>query len=111
MSSSRAHALADEPFENEDTMARHPVGNARAASRGERSYTANAAPVSTTTLEPISARESPDAALPHDRDESVGMTGGVQSALVQQAARDLKRCIRDTSRAPESDDAYRTLKK
>lgn len=39
------------------------------------------------------------------------MTGGVQSSRVQQGARDLKRGIQDTSRAPETDDAYKKLKK
>jgi hypothetical protein len=50
-------------------------------------------------------------ALPHERDESTNMTGGVQSKLVQQGARDLKRGLEDTSRAPEADRAYKKLKK
>jgi hypothetical protein len=40
-----------------------------------------------------------------------GMTGGVQSPVVQQGARDLKRGLQDTSRAPEAEAAYRKLKK
>lgn len=50
-------------------------------------------------------------ALPHERDESTDMTGGVQSEVVQQGARDLKRGLEDTSRAPEADRAYKKLKK
>lgn len=49
--------------------------------------------------------------LPHERDESAGMTGGVPSEVVQQGARDLKRGLEDTSRAPEADQAYKKLKK
>lgn len=50
-------------------------------------------------------------ALPHERDESTSMTGGVPSTAVQQGARDLKRGLEDTSRAPEADRAYKKLKK
>lgn len=49
--------------------------------------------------------------LPHERDEGAGMTGGVPSARVQQAQRDVKRGVQDTSRAPEADIAYRKLTK
>lgn len=49
--------------------------------------------------------------LPHERDQSAGMTGGEPSARVQQGQRDLKRGLQDTSRAPEADTAYRQLKK
>ena len=49
--------------------------------------------------------------MPNDRDEKVGMTGGIPSPVVQQGARDLKRSVQDTSRAPEADAAYTKLKK
>ncbi|KNZ30804.1 MAG: hypothetical protein AD742_21005 [Methylibium sp. NZG] len=49
--------------------------------------------------------------LPHERDEKVGMTGGIPSAVAQQGARDVKRGLQDTSRAPEADAAYAKLKK
>lgn len=49
-------------------------------------------------------------ALPHERDEKVGMTGGIGSPVVQQAARDLKRGIQDTSKSVETDVAYAKLK-
>jgi phosphoribosylanthranilate isomerase len=48
--------------------------------------------------------------MPHERDEQVGMTGGVASPMVEQAARDLKRGIKDTSRSVEADAAYKKLK-
>lgn len=49
-------------------------------------------------------------ALPSERDEKVGMTGGVQSELIQQGALDLKRGIQDTGRATEADAAYKKQK-
>ncbi len=49
--------------------------------------------------------------LPHERDESSRMTGGVPSKVVQQGARDLNRGLEDTSRSPEADRAYKKLKK
>ncbi len=49
-------------------------------------------------------------ALPHERDEKVGMTGDIVSPVVQQAARDLKRGIQDTSKSVETDVAYAKLK-
>lgn len=58
-----------------------------------------------------SAAPSVTPAMPHERDEAVGMTGGVQSGVVQQGARDLLRGVQDTSRAPEADRAYKKLKK
>ena len=55
---------------------------------------------------------APDqAVMPHERDEKVGMTGGIASPLVQQAARDLKRGIQDTSKSVETDEAYAKLKR
>jgi hypothetical protein len=51
-----------------------------------------------------------EAVMPHERDEQVGMTGGVASPMVEQAARDLKRGIKDTSRSVEADAAYKKLK-
>lgn len=65
----------------------------------------------TVNVDLTSTAPSTDALLPHERDEKVGMTGGVQSPVVQQGARDLKRGIQDTSRAPEAAVAYDKLKK
>jgi len=49
--------------------------------------------------------------MPHERDEMVGATDAVPSEKVQQAYRDLKRGLQDTSRAPEANAAYDKLKK
>lgn len=50
-------------------------------------------------------------ALPHERDESTGMTGGEPSESMQQAHRDLTRGLQDTDRGPEADRTYRKLKR
>lgn len=57
------------------------------------------------------ANESQKPALPHERDEKAGATGGTPSRRVQQGARDLAHGMSDTSGAPEADAAYRKLKK
>lgn len=49
--------------------------------------------------------------LPHERDQSLGMTNDATSPEVEQAARDLKKGIKDTSKATEMDQAYRGLGK
>jgi hypothetical protein len=54
--------------------------------------------------------EVAEPALPHERDEQVGMTGGIASPVVQQGARDLERGIQDTSKSVEADVAYAKLK-
>ncbi len=48
--------------------------------------------------------------LPHERDESVGTTGGVPSEAMQQAYRDVKRGLEDTSRGTAANAAYEKLK-
>ena len=48
--------------------------------------------------------------MPHERDEKVGMTGGISSPMVEQAAKDLLRGVKDTSRSVESNAAYEKLK-
>ncbi|WP_457281790.1 hypothetical protein [Polaromonas sp. P5_D5] len=48
--------------------------------------------------------------LPHERDQSVDMTGGQSSAEVEQAGRDLRRGLKDTSKGPEMGRAYKKLK-
>ena len=58
--------------------------------------------------------ESPrtaSAKLPHERDESVGMTDGNPSEPMQQAHRDLSRGLQDTDRGPEADRVYTQLKR
>ena len=49
--------------------------------------------------------------LPHERDESVGPTGGVSRVPIQQAYRDLTRGMQDTDRGPEAGRLYRKLKR
>ena len=68
-----------------------------------------AAPARKRSAPPTPVPSEP--AMPHERDESTSMTGGVPSKVVQQGARDLKRGLEDTSRAPEADRAYKKLKK
>lgn len=48
--------------------------------------------------------------MPHERDQSVEMTGGIQSKKVQQAAKDIQNGLKDTSRALEADAAYQKQK-
>jgi hypothetical protein len=54
--------------------------------------------------------KSTSPAMPNDRDEKAGMTGGVPSERVQQGAKDVKRGVQDTTRAPEADKAYQKQK-
>lgn len=63
------------------------------------------------TVDLTDAPKTGEAALPHERDQTVGMTGGIASKTVQQAHRDVKRGLQDTSRAPEADKAYDKQKK
>lgn len=49
--------------------------------------------------------------LPHERDEEVGMTGGIASEPVQQAYRDVKRGLVDTDRGVEAGRTYQKLKR
>jgi hypothetical protein len=58
-----------------------------------------------------SNQESKSPRMPHERDEKTGMTGGAKSARVEQGARDIKKGMQDTSRAPEADAAYKKQKK
>lgn len=53
----------------------------------------------------------PKPALPHERDESGSMTGGLPSESMQQAHRDLERGLQDTDRGPEMNRTYRKLKR
>ena len=58
-----------------------------------------------------SSGESLSPEMPHERDETVGMTGGVPNEHVRQAARDVERGLQDTSRAEETDRAYQSTRK
>ena len=84
-------------------MTRTKISAARAAARRP------ARPIESVDLTTTQTSSSP--VMPHERDEKVGMTGGVAGPRVQQGARDLKRGIVETSRAVEADDAYEKLKR
>ena len=92
-------------------MAKRLTRTGRLVTRGSRTAADQTLAARNTGVALTTEAPSSDPALPHERDEKVGMTGGVQSSRVQQGARDLKRGIQDTSRAPEADDAYKKLKK
>lgn len=49
--------------------------------------------------------------LPHERDESVGMTDGVPSKKMQQAHRDVTDGMQDTDRGPVADRTYQKQKR
>ena len=53
----------------------------------------------------VSARVTKKSAakLPHERDESVGMTGGVPSEQIKQAYRDVDRGLSNTDQGLEAD--------
>ncbi|MDO9403732.1 MAG: hypothetical protein Q7T87_06865 [Polaromonas sp.] len=48
--------------------------------------------------------------MPHERDQSTDMTPGKPSAEVQQAGKDVKKGLQDTSKHPEMDTAYKKQK-
>jgi hypothetical protein len=47
---------------------------------------------------------------PHERDESADSQNSSPRAEIEQASRDLKRGLQDTSRSPEADSTYRKPK-
>lgn len=49
--------------------------------------------------------------LPHEQDQSVGMTDGIPSKKVQQAYLDVSQGQQDTDRGPEAQRTYQKLKK
>ncbi|WP_156382438.1 hypothetical protein [Acidovorax sp. Leaf160] len=48
--------------------------------------------------------------MPHERDQSVGMTDGAPDENVQQAFRDVERGLQDTDRGKPAHDAYQKQK-
>ena len=48
--------------------------------------------------------------LPSERDESSDMTNDTPDPMIQQARRDIKNGIQDTSKSPEMNQAYKKLK-
>ena len=57
----------------------------------------------------LGASRSSAAKLPHERDESVGVTAGVASGAVPQAYRDLARGLQDTDRGADAGRVYEQL--
>ena len=49
-------------------------------------------------------------ALPHERDQSTNMTTDQPNPTIKQAQRDVDRGLKDTSKSPEMDHAYKKLK-
>ncbi len=49
--------------------------------------------------------------LPHERDQSVDMTDGQSSPLMEQAERDVRKGLKDTSKGPEMDRTYKKLQR
>jgi hypothetical protein len=47
--------------------------------------------------------------LPHERDQAVDMTNAQPNPVVEQAGRDVKRGVKDTSKSVEMDRAYKKL--
>jgi hypothetical protein len=64
-----------------------------------------------TRVDLTSPATSTSPAMPHERDERVGMTGGQPSERIRQGRADLERGMRDTTRAPEAERAYDKQKK
>ena len=48
--------------------------------------------------------------LPHERDQAVDMTSVENSPVIEQAAHDIGKGLRDTSKAPEMDRTYKKQK-
>lgn len=68
-------------------------------------------PARPTRTDLTSPPDPQQANLPHERDESVGMTDGEPNELMKQGQADIERGLKDTSRANETDAAYRKLKR
>ncbi len=65
---------------------------------------------SVNTRTRLSLPSKSSAKLPHERDESVGMTDGNPSEPMKRAYRDVNRGLQDTDRGVEAERAYRKLK-
>ena len=60
---------------------------------------------------PVRVNQPSEGKLPHERDESVSMTGGIPSVTMKQAYRDVSQRLQDTDRGPEAERAYKKLKR
>lgn len=60
---------------------------------------------------PADASDEASLALPHERDQSVGMTAEQPDPRVEQAGKDLGRGLKDTGKQPPMNAAYDKLKR
>jgi hypothetical protein len=60
---------------------------------------------------PADASDEASLALPHERDQSVGMTDATPDPRVEQAGKDLDRGLKDTGKQPPMNAAYNKLKR
>lgn len=104
------------PSEGQDrnTPAAAPAGPAPASASLKpvddgRDPPAGDMPHAVTDLTSAEASSAPG--MPHERDETVGMTGGIQSERIEQARVDLEQGREDTSRGTEADRTYQRQKK
>ena len=58
---------------------------------------------------PADASVESSLSMPHERDQALDMTSDANDPQVEQAARDVKQGVKDTSKAPEMDQAYKKL--
>ena len=63
-----------------------------------------------TRVDLTSPAAPPSAPMPHERDETVGMTGGQPSERIRKGHDDVERGVRDTTRSPEAGRAYEKQK-
>ncbi len=88
---------------------RDPLPNTPVPERKERR-------VDTTQSHPAPDADSqhpdgPEPRLPHERDQSVEMTGGEPSEEMQQAYKDVQRGLQDTDRGKPAHEAYQKQKR
>ena len=60
---------------------------------------------------PADASDEASLALPHERDQSVGMTDAQPDPRIEQASKDLDRGLQDTGKRPAMNAAYDKLKR
>ena len=89
------------PRTDDESAALSPADNGRDPAPGDM-------PHSSVDLTVADASSAP--AMPHERDEAVGMTDGIASKRVQQAFDDVEAGRQDTSRGLETDRAYQRQK-
>lgn len=64
----------------------------------------------TTENEPRDVLSDSSMALPHERDQWTDMTNDTPDPIIEQASRDVKNGLKDTSKGLETDQAYEKLR-